>query len=271
MLVAGRFGRPDEERLLRAAAAVELVHVASLYHDDVIDRAATRRGAKSVNARWGNGGAAVGGTYLFSCATALLAELGNAPSLLASEASSEVCVGELQEIENAYNLELTEEEHLEILGRKTATFFELPCRLGASLSDVDEGPSEQLARYGRELGLAFQLADDALDLAGDPAAMGKATRTDLREGVYSLAVLSVLRRSNDLGRRLASLLARVDLTAAEFEDAAAIVRRAGGVAEALALARRHAERAREALEQLEPGPARTSLDRLAQFAITRSS
>jgi heptaprenyl diphosphate synthase len=270
-VVAGNFGRLHDERLLEAAAAVELLHVASLYHDDVIDRASTRRGAMSANRRWGNGAAAVGGTYLFSCATALLAELGDTATRLATKACSEVCVGELQEIENAYNLELTVEEHLDVLRRKTATLFELPCQLGALLSDVDEVASTQLTRYGRELGLAFQLADDALDLAGDSAAMGKATRTDLREGVYSLSILYVLRDSSDGSRRLASLLTRVDVTASELEEAAAIVRSAGAVERALAVARAHAQRARAALEPLEPVPARESLDRLVDFAVSRSS
>jgi heptaprenyl diphosphate synthase len=271
VLLAGRFGEPAEERLLRAAAAVELLHVASLYHDDVIDRAPTRRGAASANARFGNGSATIGGTYLFSCATALLAGLGDAASRLASEASAEVCVGELQEIENAYNLELEVDEHLDILARKTATLFELPCRLGALLSGVQEAEAESLARYGRELGLAFQVADDALDLIGDASAMGKATRTDLRQGVYSLPVLRVLRHENGDGRRLADLLARLDISSSELDEAAEIVRAAGAVDAALDLARDHAGNARAALCELPPIPARMSMAGLVEFALARDS
>jgi len=271
LLVAGRLGRFDEARLLRAAAAVELVHVASLYHDDVIDRAPRRRGAASANATWGNSGAALAGTYLFSCATTLFGGLGDAASRLASDAAAEVCSGELQELENSYNLELEPEEHIEIVARKTATLFELPCRLGALLGGVDDHASDALARYGHELGLAFQLADDALDLAGDAKMMGKATHTDLLEGVYSLPVLIVLRQPGEEGRRLSDILGRVDPSPAEAEDAASIVRASGAVLDALALANHRAGQARAALRSLEPGPARRSLERLVDYVVARSS
>jgi heptaprenyl diphosphate synthase len=271
VILAGRFGAAAEERLLRAAAAVELLHVASLYHDDVIDRAPTRRGAASANARFGNGSATVGGTYLFSCATALLAGLGEGVSRLASEASAEVCIGELQEIENAYNLELQVDEHLEIVARKTATLFELPCRLGALLGELEDSAAQSLARYGRELGVAFQLADDALDLTGNSATMGKGTRIDLRQGVYSLPVLEVLGQSNGDGRRLAGILARLDLSPAEADEAAGLVRTAGAVDAALAVARAHAATARAALDELDPIPARMSLAGLVDYALARDS
>jgi geranylgeranyl pyrophosphate synthase len=269
LFLGAAFGRPAEESLLGVAAALELLHVASLYHDDVIDRALIRRSGLSANARWGNAAAAVAGTYLFARASALLASLGDLPNRLASQASVDLCAGQLQEVENAYNLELTEEEHLEILGRKTATLFELPCRLGAGLTGAAPAHSHALATYGRHLGLAFQLADDALDLVGQASELGKAMGTDLREGVYSLPVLRALRQEGAGGAPLRALLGQTRLRETEVRAARQLVRRSGAVGEALALAREYAGRAQAGLAALPDGPARRSLFRLADYAVSR--
>jgi heptaprenyl diphosphate synthase len=268
-LLAAAFGEADPRRLLQAAAALELVHVASLYHDDVMDRAPLRRGEASVNARWGNAPAAAAGTYLFARATALLAGLGDGANHLASRASVELCSGQLQEVENAYNLELSETVHLAILRRKTATLFELPCRLGALLSGLSAQRAESLAAYGRFLGLAFQLADDALDLTAESDQVGKATGADLRAGIYSLPVLLTLRSAGTAGPRLAALLEQVRLGEGEIQTALRLVRETG-LAPALATARVQAERARGELAELPAGPARESLWRLAGHAVERS-
>lgn len=269
VLAAARFGDFEEPRLLGAAAAIELLHIASLYHDDVIDRAPSRRGQASVNAHWGNTLAALAGTYLFARASALLASLGETPNRLASQACADLCTGQLQEVENAYNLDLMEAEHLEILARKTATLFELPCRLGAHLAALTSTHAKALAIYGRRLGLAFQLADDALDVAGRPGRMGKATGTDLRQGIYSLPVLRALRRAGT-GERLRALLEQVRLSEEDLREAQRLVRASGAVAETLAAARRQAQLAQAALEPLPEGAARLSLHNLARFAAARS-
>jgi len=254
-------------RLQAAAAALELFHVASLYHDDVMDRAPQRRHGASINARWGNQAATFAGTYLFARGSALLASLGRVPNRLASEAAVALCTGQLQEVENAYNSALSEADHLEILRRKTATLFELPCRLGAYLGQAPAAAAEALAAYGRHLGLAFQLADDALDLEGEAAETGKATHTDLREGVYSLAILRALQRPEAAG--LPDLLRKADLAEADIAAAIRLARQAGGVAEALDVARAQAGQARAALATLPDTPARQSLIHLAEYATTR--
>ena len=270
LLLAASFGRAPQDRLLRGAAALELLHVASLYHDDVMDRAPLRRSAPSTNARWGNTSAAVAGIYLFARAGSLLASLGDEANRLASEASVTLCRGQLQEVENAFNLELMEEEHLEILRQKTATLFELPCRLGALLAGASAGRAAALAGYGRSLGLAFQLVDDALDLTAQAPALGKATGNDLREGVYSLPVLRALHRPDALGRELRAILSLARPGEAELERALQLVRESGAVAEALALARAHADAAVAALQKLPDGPPRRSLVRLADSAPSRT-
>lgn len=269
LFLAATYGEFVQEPLMRAAAALELVHIASLHHDDVMDRAPMRRNGASVNARWGNALAALAGTYLFARASALLASLGDIPNQMASQASVELCAGQLQEVENAYNLELTEAGHLNMLVRKTATLFELPCRLGAHLSGASAPHAEALAIYGRHLGLAFQLTDDVLDLNGKASQLGKATGVDLREGVYSLPVLRAVRQQDAGGQRLRELLGQAWLAEEDAQTALQLVRESAGVASTLAVAREHAQHAREALATLPEGPARYSLCRLAEYVVTR--
>ena len=270
LLLAAEFGRGEEEKLLWAAAALELIHVASLYHDDVMDRAMTRRGGASANAVWGNSLATTGGTLLFACASVLLSSLGDEANKMASEAAARLCTGQLREVENAYSVELSEKEHLEILALKTATLFELPCRLGAHLSGVAAGHPRMLLGYAQNLGLAFQLADDALDLAGDVAQLGKATLNDVREGVYSFPVIHALQQDRTEAARLQALLRQDRLTESELQDVVVIVQNTGAVAEGLRKAHEYAGRAQEHLRGIPEGTARESLQRLAEFAVSRS-
>ena len=269
LFLAATFAKYKEEILLRAAAALELLHVASLYHDDVMDRAPLRRGEPSVNFRWGNASATLAGTFLFARATMLLSSLGELPNQLASNASCDLCTGQLKEVENAYNQELSDADHLDILKLKTGTLFELPCRLGAALSEAPAPVTEALAEYGRHLGLGFQLADDALDLVGEANRMGKATGTDLREGIYSLPVLWALRQANGDGEWLQERLRQARLSAAEEAEVIECIRESGGVEVALQLARGEVEKAKQALTVLPEGAARLSLAHLADFSITR--
>lgn len=269
LLLSASLGSAEPGRLLRAAAALELTHVASLYHDDVMDRAALRRSGPTTNARWGDAMAAFAGTYLFARASELWASLGAAPNELASRGAVDLCAGQLHELENAYDLDLSEEAHLRILEQKTATLFELPCRVGAELGDLPSALAEALASFGRDVGLAFQLADDALDLTGDARRIGKPTGNDLREGIYSLPVLRAL-GDVDVGDRLRELLARTRLTKDDLGEARRLVRESGAVDDALDLAGRHARRAKASIEVLPPGAAKDSLRRLADFALERS-
>jgi heptaprenyl diphosphate synthase len=267
VLLTGQFGSADPEKLMCAAVAMELLHVASLYHDDVMDRAASRRGAASANALWGNLLAASGGTLLFARAISLLASLGDEVNRLASAASVRLCTGQLQEVEHAYDVDITEEDHLAILERKTATLFELPCRLGALLAGAPEETLLALTKYARALGLAFQLADDALDLAGDERVLGKPTLTDIREGVYSYPVIYALHHDGDSIR---GMLRKARLDEAEVRDVIASVRRSGAVDVALGRAGEFVREAQKSLEGLDDTLARESLHRLAEFSVSRS-
>ena len=263
-------GRADEELLMRAATALELLHVASLYHDDVMDRAPTRRHLPSANAQWGNVVASLGGTFLFTRAAALFTQLGPGPNTMCSDAILRISIGQMMEIEQAYNVNLTEQEHLDILARKTATLFELPLRLGAHLTGAPDGRVETLTAYGRQLGLAFQITDDALDLVGDESQLGKATASDLRAGVFSLSVLRALRRA-DCGTSIRDLLQRLELSAGEISDAAQMIVESGVVDESLLTARRTAQEALALLDELPDGDSRRSLGNLAHHVVERTS
>jgi heptaprenyl diphosphate synthase len=270
LFLASTFGTASPERLLRAAAALELLHVASLYHDDLMDRAVARRNAASANLFWGNEFASLVGTYLFARASVVLSSLGDTANRLASAASVAVCTGQLQEVENAYNLELTEELRIAILQRKTATLFELPCRLGGMLAGCSDACIAALATYGRYLGLAFQLADDALDFTGDAAKLGKAIGTDIREGVYSVPVLRVVARRDARAVKVAALLSQALLTEEDVGRVIHLVCSSGAVEETRELARSYGRRAQDELAKLPTSLSLHSLLRLAEYAVERT-
>lgn len=270
LFLAASFGHASDRTLLKAAAALELMHAASLYHDDVMDRAMIRRHAPSANARWGNGFATLTGTFLFSRATALLSGLGESADRLAAAATVALSTGQLHELDNAYNADLSQTRRLDILRRKTATLFELPCQLGAYFSGIDRTRAASLAAYGRDLGLAFQLADDALDLIGDPYETGKAVGTDVRQGIYSIPIVRALRRKDPSARELHELLTRVRLDDGEVARAVALVHASGTIDEVLGLARTRAGRAVRRLGSLPQSDGRRSLSALAEYAVART-
>jgi heptaprenyl diphosphate synthase len=270
VFLAAGFGDRRAALLPAAAAALELAHVASLYHDDVMDRAVTRRGGPSANRELGNPLATVVGTYLFARASALAASLGDAANRLVAGALAEVCAGQLQEVEDAYDIGVSEARHLETLTRKTGALFELPVRLGCLLGGVEGTGAAALLLYARHLGLAFQLADDALDLAGQAKSLGKATGTDLRQGVYSLAVIRALACEGEAGERLRETLGQMELNAANVALALRLIEGSGAIASAMGTARAHAHQARQALAPLPGCSSRRSLGGLAEYAVARS-
>ena len=269
LLLASHFGKSRESTLTTVGAAIELGYLAALAHLSVDSNPEQEPNQKERPANWGNMLAVMVGDFLLSKAYEISAQAGAEISNLISQALSKACEGRMQEMRHCYNQELSDEEHLDILRRKTATLFELPCQLGALLSHASGSIAESLSRYGLHLGLSFQLADDALDLVGDASRLGKATGTDLREGVYSLPVLWALRQQNSEGEWLRERLRKPRLSSEEEQEVVAGVRASGGVEAAMAIARSEAESAKLALRGLPDGPARLSLSRLADFSITR--
>ncbi|WP_063045133.1 polyprenyl synthetase family protein [Nocardia pseudovaccinii] len=222
---------PAGDRAVRAAAAVELLHLGSLYHDDVIDHADQRRGRPSANAVWGSHMAVLAGDCVTSSGTRMLAELGQREVSAAAIVSEQMCAGMVIEAADEYVGSRSEQSYLEAIGGKTAALLSLACRVGAMQADCSDEHEEAMAEFGRYFGLAYQLCDDILDLTSTAEEMGKPVNTDLFEGIYTLPVIRAAARD----RGLARLLGR-RMTREQTERARELVIASGAVDEAQAVA-----------------------------------
>jgi heptaprenyl diphosphate synthase len=228
------------KELLTPAVALELIHVASLHHDDVMDRADLRRNTTSVNAEWGNLNATYSGNYLFSIAISILSQYDATLNQITCHYISDLCLGQLKEAENAYNLKLSYEDHIDVLIKKTASLFELPCKLGALLSEASNNTIKAMTNYGKHMGIAFQLIDDLLDLKGNPHKTGKTPGTDLKEGIYTYATLYTLKETH-YADKLTGLLTIEDMEAVHIQEAIKLISISGGLEVAKEKAKEHLE------------------------------
>jgi heptaprenyl diphosphate synthase len=227
---AARFGpRPDDPSVGQAAAAVELLHLASLTHDDVIDGGEMRRGTSTARALYGDSASVLSGGCLYARAVQLLASTGDVATKLFCEAAAEITEGQMLETEDLFNSERTVQRYMAAVEGKTAVLFALSAQLGALLSGGEEKVIEELATFGHELGVAFQIADDVLDLVAGDLITGKAQGNDVRRGVYTLPLLYAI--ETDPG--LAQLLAEEDVADAGLPELCSRVGAAGGFERAL--------------------------------------
>ena len=192
VLLSGYFGDPSDPRLVPGSVSIELVHQATLYHDDVIDEADARHAVQSANARWSNTVAILTGDYLFAKASEISTELGTDICALLARTIATLCDGQIREVEAAGRIEQSETDYLDIIRRKTGALIATSCRLGGMLSDAPPDALDVLEQYGEALGLAFQLSDDIMDLTASQQTLGKEPGQDMREGVYTLPVLHAL-------------------------------------------------------------------------------
>jgi heptaprenyl diphosphate synthase len=232
----------DVSRPVTGAASVELVHLGSLYHDDVIDEAETRRGVPSVNARWSNIVAILSGDFLLAQASALAASLGADVAGLLAATIGELCRGQVLELQYLFNSERTEESYFSAIEGKTASLLATAARIGGMVNDATAPALDALTRFGHHLGMCFQIVDDVLDVTRTEAELGKPVGNDLLEGVYTLPVIYAVRESNDLG----DLLGRA-LDPERLERARRLVATDDVVEASMAVARTHATKATEAL------------------------
>ncbi|HEX2051413.1 MAG TPA: polyprenyl synthetase family protein [Actinomycetota bacterium] len=253
VLMTARAGDARGDVADLSAAAIELVHLATLYHDDVIDETDTRRGVPTVHAKWGTEVAVLAGDYLFARGCALGAEAGGEVPGILARAIGEVCEGQILETASLGDAHRSIDDYLGIIRRKTAALFRAACELGAAASGVSGEDRAALVSYGEHLGLAFQMVDDLLDLVGDPDVTGKVPGTDLREGVFTLPVLIACERDASFAQRLAA-------GHLELEPALAALRTTGALDAALDLATSHASAAHTALETLPRAEWRDALD-----------
>jgi heptaprenyl diphosphate synthase len=235
---------PASDDAVTGGAAVELVHLGSLYHDDVIDEAETRRGVPSVNARWSNIVAILAGDYLLAQASSLAASLGADVAALLAATIGELCRGQVLELQYLFDTDRTEDSYLSAIEGKTATLMATACRVGGMVSNVSADTLDALTQFGHHLGMCFQVVDDVLDVTQTEAELGKPVGNDVHEGVYTLPVIYALKGAN--AAELSALLGR-KLDKAAVEQVVALVGRPEFVDAAMAVARNHATKATEAL------------------------
>lgn len=254
----------------KLAAAVEFIHSATLLHDDVVDVSSMRRGRQAANVVWGNSASVLVGDFLFARSFNLMVETGDIQVLdILARAASVIAEGEVMQLAAANDAETTRARYMEIIAAKTAALFAAAAKAGAVAAGRPGAEAEALEVFGRELGLAFQLVDDALDYGGLAAAMGKNTGADFREGKVTLPVVFA-RDAGDEGER--AFWRRVmggERNDDDFHRALALLRRHDAIGQTLSAAREHALRAQRTLSALPANAYRDALSDLADFVIER--
>ena len=267
VLLSGYFGDPSDPRLVPGSVSIELVHQATLYHDDVIDEADARHAVQSANARWSNTVAILTGDYLFAKASEISTDLGTDICALLARTIATLCDGQIREVEAAGRVEQSEGDYLDIIRRKTGALIATSCRLGGMLSDAPAEALDVLEQYGEALSLAFQLSDDIMDLTATQETLGKEPGQDMREGVYTLPVLHALGGAR--GSDLREVLQEGPPNGERLDRALQIVRAPEHLARARSAVVDQVDRAHGLAERFPDGPARTALGQLAEFLAAR--
>lgn len=268
-LLAAEFGPSNDHRPVEAGVAVELIHVGSLYHDDVIDEADIRRGAVSANANWTNTVAILAGDFLMARASEVAAtHLSQESVRLLAATYAELVEGQTRELQLQNDLTHSIDDYLQVIGGKTASLIRTSARLGAMAADATPDVVESLSEWAWEVGMVFQMADDALDLVADEATIGKPAGSDIREGTYTGPVL--MAANGPEGDRVRALL----VEGRSPDDAAVtevirIVREGGYVDASLDAARARLDKASDALGRLPDGKAREVLETLGGYLLDR--
>ena len=268
VLLAGYFGDPSDPRLIPGSVSIELVHLATLYHDDVIDEAEARRGAPSANMRWDNTVAILTGDFLFARASEISTDLGTEVCRLLARTIAILCDGQIREVDSSAKVEQEVANYLEIIRRKTSSLIATSCRLGGMLSDASPEHTDIIEQFGDALGMAYQLSDDIMDITASQMELGKEPGVDMKEGVYTLPVLHAL--AHDARREeLARILGHGSPDGAMLDRALEIVRDGGSVDHARGAVSDEVARAIGLAERLPDGPARHALIQLARFLAAR--
>ena len=266
VLLASHFGDPSSAAVVPAAVAIELTHLSTLYHDDVMDEATLRRGTRSANSRWDNTVAILTGDFLFARASEITADLGTEATRILAQTIAVLCEGQIRETLGPGGSDDPVDHYLSVLAEKTGSLIATSGRLGALLAGASSAAVDVLTRYGATIGLAFQLSDDLIDVLSETPQSGKTPGTDLREGIRTLPVLLALRA--DPG--LASVLTG-DLTDdARHASALAALRAHPATAEARATLEAYTAEAKRIAADLPDTPARSALVALADFVVART-
>ncbi len=246
-VAAGRLnGRPSSDDVVQGGVACELVHLGSLYHDDVMDEAETRRGVDTVNARWGNLQAILAGDFLLSRASEIAASLGTEVAGLLARTIGWLCEGQIEELRHTYDIARSEDSYLASIHGKTASLYGTAARIGGIVAGLDRPTIDALTEYGVAYGMVFQIVDDVLDLTATAEQLGKPAGHDLEEGVYTLPVTRTLSNGRSSGDELRDILGK-PLDPVERDKALAIVRSDDGIESAITTAHVYVEAAQRAL------------------------
>jgi heptaprenyl diphosphate synthase len=273
VLLAARFGDPADPRVIQAAVAMELTHLATLFHDDVMDEALVRRGSPSVNSRWGNSVAILTGDFLFAQASEILADLGPEAVRIQAKTFSRLVAGQMSETIGPHPGQDALEFYMQVITEKTGSLIATSGQFGALFSGAPGQVADRIAVACEQLGVAWQLSDDVIDIASDPAQSGKTPGTDLRQGVRTLPVLyalgSVLQSPADT--RLRWLLTEADLTGeALLAEALTLLRGHQAMKESRADVLSWVLGARQELAALPDVPARAAFLSLCDFVEKRT-
>ncbi len=268
-LLAGSFYKKDLAPLIPAATALELIHMATLVHDDVIDDSETRRGTATVKSAWGNRISIYAGNYIFARALGLISEYQRSDVVdLLAESSMKICEGEIIQMLSCYNVHLGLKNYLRRIERKTALLISVSCELGAMIAKAPAREIEALRNYGYYLGMAFQVTDDILDFIADEKILGKPTGSDIRQGVITLPALYALKHGP--GRQeLAASLSSPERCLSQAEEIIGMILESDGIEYSYYVTSHFAGKAKKQLEYLPAVPARERLYEIADFIMSR--
>ena len=270
-LISSHFGDPTRKEGIPAAVVCELTHLATLYHDDVMDEAPLRRGVESANNRWGNTIAILTGDYLFSKASDLLADLGPEAVRLQARTFERLVIGQIMETQGPQNGEDPLAHYLRVVGDKTGSLIATSARFGALLSGAPRETVETLTKFGEQIGIAFQLADDVIDIASESSQSGKTPGTDLREGVPTLVTLNVMASNKAEDAELKRLLSAPIHDEVEVQQVLRALRTHDGLQQARQQLGNIAKDARTALGPLPLNSATSALFSLCDAVVDRSA
>lgn len=271
VLLAAQFGDPRDPRVVPGAVAIELTHLATLYHDDVMDEAPVRRGRQSANSRWSNTVAILTGDYLFARASEILAGLGPEAVRIQAETFVRLVAGQVAETTGPGPGDDALDHYMSVVANKTASLIATAGRFGGMLSGAPAHLTDRIAPACEALGIAFQLSDDILDVTSEQAESGKTPGTDLREGIRTLPVLHAMRSPDPADARLLQLLRTADLTDSRLHaEALALLRAHPAMEAARTDLRRWADAARQEIMELPDVSARAAFEALCDYVVERT-
>jgi len=271
VLLASHFGNSKAEGIIEAAVVCELTHLGTLYHDDVMDEAPLRRGVESANNRWNNTVAILTGDYLFAKTSQLLADLGPEAVRLQALTFERLVIGQITETQGVSEGKTKLEHYLSVVADKTGSLISASARYGAMISGADPKIMEALTKFGEEIGIVFQLADDIIDITSESKESGKTPGTDLREGVPTLVTLFILESEDPADAELKKILSAPITDEAIVQDVIAKLRYHSALKKSRDLVAKYGQSAQKHLETLPEGPAKAALVGLSQAVISRTS